>query len=305
MIRGAEAIMADGLSRKRHRKVPEALTQRLGGVEAGLAERMETATELALAAGEAIKLVIDQAKDIENKGANDLVTATDKANEELIFQGLRRAFPGDEFIGEESSAAAGEIAALTAAPTWIVDPVDGTTNFVHGFPMTCVSIGFARGGRVDLGVIYNPCSGEMYQAIRGHGAWLNGKRIRASGSTTLAGSLVITEYGCQREEAAMTRMMDCTRAVLRKCRNLRQVGSGALDLAFVACGRFDAVYSGVAGEGWKPWDYAAGLVMAEEAGATMLSVEGQPFDLFGDSVLCCATRELAMEIAEIVRTAQA
>eukprot|EP00953_Heterococcus_sp_UTEX-ZZ885_P031899 16689-Heterococcus_DN1.PRE.11 len=319
------ALVAERASRTKRnaRYAPPALSA--DSIEPFLAERLAEGTLLAREAGRAIKKVIDSAKDIENKGVNDLVTATDKANEVLIFEGLKRKFPTDRFIGEETSAANGTIDPLTDAPTWICDPVDkaavmcrtvcesscamnsrlqqrlGTTNFVHGFPFTCVSIGFARGGSVELGIIYDPVKDETFQAVKGHGVWLNGKRQHASDATAMAHSLIITEYGCQREESAMDRMMAATKDVLRKSRGMRQVGSGALDLAYVACGRVDAVYSGVAGEGWKPWDYAAGLVMAQEGGAATLHCDGSQFNIFGDSVLCCASQQLADELLSVVK----
>ncbi len=123
------------------------------------------------------------------------MTATDKANEKLIFDAVRKRFPDDMLIGEESSADAGSIAALTDAPTWIVDPVDGTTNFVHGFPMTCVSIGFGRGGKMEVGVVYDPCADELYQAVRGFGAFLNGQRAYSSDCTELGNAVVVRKGG--------------------------------------------------------------------------------------------------------------
>ena len=119
------------------------------------------------------------------------MTATDKANEKLIFDAVRKSFPEDMLIGEESSADAGSIAALTDAPTWIVDPVDGTTNFVHGFPMTCVSIGFGRGGKMEVGVVYDPCADELYQTVRGCGAFVNGQRAYSSDCTELGNAVVV------------------------------------------------------------------------------------------------------------------
>lgn len=302
---GVTVLAARGLqsfakaARSKCRWAPALTAQ--AGVDPFIAERMVLATKLALEAGHAMRLIIDHEKVIENKAANDLVTETDKQNEKLIFNGLREKFPSDKFIGEESSAAAGSIDALTNDPTWIVDPIDGTTNFVHGFPMTCVSIGFAHHGKCVAGVIYNPCSDEMYQAVRGHGTWLNGRRVYGSKATALEHSLVIYEFNTQRGEAAMERMMVTTKDVLRRTRGMRQVGSGCMDLALVGVGRVDAVFSGVAGFGWKPWDYAAGWVIAEEGGCVISQLDGSPFHLFSNSILCCATQELADELRETVR----
>ncbi|CAB1100612.1 unnamed protein product [Ectocarpus sp. CCAP 1310/34] len=274
----------------------------LSKCESALLERLELATEVALQAGAAMKLVINTKKEgIVHKGATDLVTATDKANEKLIFDAVRKSFPGDVLIGEESSADAGSIAALTDEPTWIVDPVDGTTNFVHGFPMTCVSIGFGRGSKMEVGVVYDPCADELYQAVRGFGAFVNGRKASSSDCTELGNAVVITEYGYQRDPVAVRKMMEVTEKVLRKCRGLRQVGSGCLDLCWVGCGRVDALYSGVAGEGWQPWDYAAGWLFIEEAGGVVKQVDGSPFHVFSKSVLSAASRELADELVSTIR----
>ncbi|CAM9308168.1 unnamed protein product, partial [Phaeothamnion confervicola] len=263
-----------------------------------LRERLQVAVECALAAGDAISAAIKKKKQIINKGVNDLVTETDKANEKMIFQRLRTAFPDDCFIGEESSSEAGCTAALTDAPTWLVDPVaDGTTNFVHSFPLTCVSIGFASGGKMKLGVVFDPCARELFVACAGFGAYVNGERVAASSCTSLAHALVVQEYGYERDPESIRRMLGATSAVLAKVRGLRQVGSGAIDLCWVGCGRTDAVFSGLAGEGWQPWDYAAGWVFAAEGGATMLQLNGAPFHSHAKSVLCAATPELAAEIS--------
>ncbi|CAM9722521.1 unnamed protein product [Ectocarpus sp. 6 AP-2014] len=276
--------------------------QELSKCESALLERLKVATEVALQAGAAMKLVINTKKEgIVHKGATDLVTATDKANEKLIFDAVRKSFPGDVLIGEESSADAGSIAALTDEPTWIVDPVDGTTNFVHGFPMTCVSIGFGRGSKMEVGVVYDPCADELYQAVRGFGAFVNGRKASSSDCTELGNAVVITEYGYQRDPVAVRKMMEVTEKVLRKCRGLRQVGSGCLDLCWVGCGRVDALYSGVAGEGWQPWDYAAGWLFIEEAGGVVKQVDGSPFHVFSKSVLSAASRELADELVSTIR----
>eukprot|EP00752_Nemacystus_decipiens_P009159 g8181.t1 len=282
----------------RKHKVPDELSK----CEGALLERLQLATDVALQAGAAMKAVINLKKEgIVLKGATDLVTETDKANEKLIFDAVRSSFPEDQLIGEESSADAGSIAALTDAPTWIVDPVDGTTNFVHGFPMTCVSIGFGRGSKIEVGVVYDPCADELYQTVRGFGAFVNGQRASSSGCTELGNAVVITEYGYQRDPVAVRTMMDVTEKVLRKCRGLRQVGSGCLDLCWVGCGRVDAVYSGVAGEGWQPWDYAAGWLFIEEAGGVVTQVDGSPFHVFSKSVLCAASPQLADELVSTIR----
>lgn len=294
----ATTSAATGPTSRGKNRVPSELAK----CDSALLERLELATTVALQAGAAMKLVINMKnKNVIHKGVTDLVTETDKANEKLIFDAVRKSFPEDQLIGEESSADAGSIAALTDAPTWIVDPVDGTTNFVHGFPMTCVSIGFGRGKKMEVGVVYDPCSDELYQTVRGFGSFVNGQRASSSGCTDLGSAVVITEYGYQRDPIAVRMMMEATEKVLRKCRAIRQVGSGCLDLCWVGCGRVDAVYAGVAGEGWQPWDYAAGWLFIEEAGGVVTQVDGTPFHVFSNSVLCAASRQLADELVSTIR----
>ncbi|CAN0100641.1 unnamed protein product, partial [Discosporangium mesarthrocarpum] len=150
------------------------------------------ATSLALRAGLAMLEAQETSKKVSHKGQHDLVTETDRSNEELIRKGLSAAFPGDGFIGEEDSEVNGGVLVLDEkVPSWIVDPIDGTTNFVHGFPVTCVSIGMACGRKAQAGVVFNPCTGELYQAVRGKGAFLNGKPIGVSGVKRLSHAIVV------------------------------------------------------------------------------------------------------------------
>eukprot|EP00268_Persea_americana_P068732 TRINITY_DN9631_c0_g1_i4.p1 TRINITY_DN9631_c0_g1~~TRINITY_DN9631_c0_g1_i4.p1 ORF type:complete len:210 (+),score=42.78 TRINITY_DN9631_c0_g1_i4:255-884(+) len=166
------------------------------GENDSLAEFLAVAVDAAKIAGEIIRKGFYQKKNVEHKGQVDLVTETDKACEDVISQHLKRHFPNHEFIGEETSAAFGT-AELTDQPTWIVDPLDGTTNFVHGFPFVCVSIGLTIAKVPTVGVVYNPIIDELFTGILGQGAFLNGKRIKASSQTELVKSLLATEvYTC-------------------------------------------------------------------------------------------------------------
>jgi len=259
--------------------------------------RLRVATQVALKAGKAMKIAMLQNKNVAFKGAIDLVTETDRSNERLIFETLRAHFPDDKFIGEEASGDAGQIDALTAEKTWVVDPIDGTTNFVHGFPACCVSVGFAVNRQLTLGVVYDPNQNETFQTIRGRGAFLNGARQRASGLADVSRGVVIQEWGYERTPKGIAAMLAVAEGLLHTgCRGLRQLGSGCLDLVYVGCGRADAAYCGVAGESWKPWDYAAGALFAEEAGAVMSTAHGEPFDIFAASMVCAATPALRDEL---------
>ena len=165
---------------------------------------LEEATAAATAAGAEIKAAWHETRDVEYKGTVDLVTATDKKCEDLIFQRLQAAFPTHAFVGEESVAAAdGKLPEITDAPTWFVDPLDGTTNFVHGFPFSCVSVGLAVNRVPVLGVVVNPILGETFAAVKGRGATLNGASIHVSSVTDLGKALVATEIGVGRDAATV------------------------------------------------------------------------------------------------------
>ncbi|TVU46310.1 hypothetical protein EJB05_05836 [Eragrostis curvula] len=156
---------------------------------------LAVAVEAAKNAGQIIRNGFYQTKNVEHKGQVDLVTETDKACEDLIFNHLRKHFPDHKFIGEETSAALGATADLTDDPTWIVDPLDGTTNFVHGFPFVCVSIGLTISKVPTIGVVYNPIMNELFTAVRGKGAFLNDSPIKASSQNELVKALLVTEVG--------------------------------------------------------------------------------------------------------------
>lgn len=210
----------------------------------------------------------------------DLVTETDKACEDLIFNHLKNKFPEHKFIGEETSAAFGT-SELTDDPTWIVDPLDGTTNFVHGFPFVCVSIGLTVGKVPTVGVVYNPIFDELFTAIRGYGAFLNGTPIKASSQAELVKSLLASEVGTKRDKATVDATTNRVNSLLFKVRSLRMSGSCALNLCGVACGRIDLFYElGFGG----PWDVAAGAVIVQEAGGLVFDPSGKDFDIMSQRI---------------------
>ena len=203
---------------------------------------------------------------------------------------------------QEEASAAGTIPPLTAAPTWICDPVDGTTNFVHAFPFSSVALALAVDKEVVLGVVYDPSKDELFLAAKGKGAYCNGKRLRTTPTTELSKAVVIQEFGYERSPEGIRKLVAVTERLLQtNVQAVRQLGSGVLDLAYVAAGRVDAVYTGVAGEGWKPWDYAAGAILATEAGGVMTDLRGGDFDLFGSGMICAANDALARRIVGLVR----
>ncbi|XP_022967030.1 inositol-phosphate phosphatase-like [Cucurbita maxima] len=245
-----------------------------------LEEFLGTAVDAAKKAGEVIRKGFYQTKHIEHKGQVDLVTETDKACEDLIFNYLKDHYPSHKFIGEETTAAFGHTE-LTDEPTWIVDPLDGTTNFVHGFPFVCVSIGLTIGKVPTVGVVYNPIIDELFTGIRGKGAFLNGRPIKVSSQDELLKSLLVSEVGTKRDKSTVDATTDRINRLLLKVRSIRMSGSCALNLCGVACGRIDLFFeTGFGG----PWDVAAGAVIVTEAGGLVFDPSGNDFDITSQRV---------------------
>ncbi|KAG9443615.1 hypothetical protein H6P81_014955 [Aristolochia fimbriata] len=251
----------------------------MGGNDS-LAEFLDTAVEAAKAAGEIIRKGFHLKKNVEHKGQVDLVTETDKACEDLIFNRLKQKFPDHKFIGEETSAEFGT-AELTDDPTWMVDPLDGTTNFVHGYPFVCVSIGLSIAKVPTVGVVYNPIMNELFTGIRGQGAFLNGNPIKVSSQSELVTALLASEVGTKRDKVTVDATTNRLNSLLFKVRSLRMSGSCALNLCGVACGRLDLMYElGFGG----PWDVAAGAVIIQEAGGHVFDPSGADFDVMARRV---------------------
>ncbi|KAJ7946388.1 Inositol-1-monophosphatase [Quillaja saponaria] len=245
-----------------------------------LSEFLASAVDAAKKAGEIIRQGFYQTKHVEHKGLVDLVTETDKACEDLIFNHLKQLYPTHKFIGEETTAAGGN-ADLTDEPTWIVDPLDGTTNFVHGFPFVCVSIGLTIEKIPTVGVVYNPIINELFTGIRGKGAFLNGNPIKVSSQSELVKSLLATEAGTKRDKLTLDASTNRINSLLFKVRSLRMSGSCALNLCGIACGRLDLFYeTGFGG----PWDVAGGAVIVTEAGGLVYDPSGKDFDITSQRV---------------------
>jgi inositol-phosphate phosphatase/L-galactose 1-phosphate phosphatase len=261
--------------------------------DACLFEAVAAASE----AGEEIKAAWHVERDVEYKGDVDLVTATDKKCEDLIFERLKAAFPSHAFVGEESVAAAsGELPPITDHPTWFVDPLDGTTNFVHGYPFSCVSIGLTVNKVPVLGVVLNPITGETFAAVRGRGATLNGDPISVSRVVDLNKALIATEIGVGRDEATIDAVMSRVRACVERCRAIRSSGSCAMNMCGVACGRLDAFYEiGFGG----PWDCVGAAVICTEAGGLVMDPSGGEFSITGRRVLC-GNSMISAKLAEVL-----
>lgn len=204
---------------------------------------------------------------VSSKQHNDFVTEVDKAAEQVIIDEIRRSYPQHDILGEESGALvsgdkAGDV-------EWIIDPIDGTTNFIHGFPHFCVSIGIRDKGRLEHGVIFDPVKNELFTASRGRGATLDGKKLRMARRTGLEGSLIACGLPFRKTDD-IDLYLNMLRNTATKCGGTRAVASAALDLAYVAAGRFDGFWE----VGLKPWDIAAGALMVQEAGGIVGDIDG-------------------------------
>lgn len=227
---------------------------------------IHTATAAARAAGAIIinNLGTLCQADISEKQASDFVTRVDQQSEATIIDMLRRAHPEAGFLAEET---------IKDPPTeglrWIIDPLDGTTNYIHGYPMFAVSIGLQRGAQMVAGVIYDPLRDEMFSAERGKGAWLGSRRLSVSSPAAMTGCIIATGFPFRKKDYLET-YLDAFRGVFKEVGDLRRAGSAALDLAHLAAGRCDGFFEFALG----PWDIAAGSLMVEEAGGVVTDFAG-------------------------------
>src|SRR5579884_1947571 len=208
---------------------------------------------------------------VREKGRFDLVTDADLASQRAVRDYLGGRFPGHGFLGEEEGAGQGR-PGPDAPPTWIVDPIDGTTNYVHGCPLYCVSIGLQVAGEMVVGVVLEPSRNELFAAAKGRGAWLGQRRLRTSTADRLEQALLAT--GFPPDLRGQERLLDWWRWFSLRTRSLRRTGSTALNLAYVAAGRFDGYWA----FDNHVWDVAGGVVLVREAGGTFTNVDGTPFD---------------------------
>lgn len=234
---------------------------------------------LARQAGEILRAGYGRRPQIYYKGAIDLVTDVDHQSEDFLLGEIRRRFPGHTIFTEESGHLAGQDCCV-----WYIDPLDGTVNFAHGLPLFAVSIGYAEGGVLRLGAVYDPLRDEMYLGERGRGAWLNGRPIHASTVDSLDQSLLVTGFPYDIRTHPENNLEQFTRFMLLS-QGVRRLGSAALDLCYVAAGRLDGFWE----VRLKPWDVAAGGLIAEEAGAVVSDTHGGPDYLSApSSILACA-----------------
>jgi myo-inositol-1(or 4)-monophosphatase len=239
-----------------------------------LAEELEVALEAARRAGGVLRDGFGARPEVKYKGEVDLVTETDERAEETIREVLLGAYPSYGVLGEEGGETAGEEDAR-----WIVDPLDGTTNFAHGLPTFAVSIALEKAGTVVLGVVYDPIREETFVAERGQGARLNDGGIGVSETDELVRALVVTGFPYDRDE--VPEAVELFGRFSVRAQGMRRLGSAALDLCFVAAGRLDAYYE----RGIHAWDVAAAGLILEEAGGKITDYQGRPFELEGEEMV--------------------
>jgi len=269
---------------------------------------MSKALEFTKEGGELIKAAIGKAKAV-NKDFNSpdgcaamVLTETDGAVEKLLTDKLSAAFPDHRFIGEEGIGAETEgklpLDAFTNAPTWIIDPIDGTMNFVHGNPLVVSSVGLAINKKLVLGIIYAPMIDYCYTAIKGKGAWLNGTtRLSTSAVNKLSDAFVVMEMSAGANEDKRNATVANITELLTKAHAIRAFGPAALDIAMVGAGQADAWFH----HGVHCWDLAAGAVIVSEAGGCVMQPDGSEFDLMSRCGLVASTKELALEITKTIR----
>ena len=238
---------------------------------------LATAVQAVIKAG-AMQLAGIDHLDIEKKGAIDLVTQIDRDVERMFRALIAGRFPHHAVLAEEFEA--GGDRQNDAEYCWVFDPVDGTTNYAHGLPIFCSSLGLEIDGEIAVGAIYDPTRRELFTAERGQGAWLNGRPLRVSAADTLIDSLLVTgfHYDIQQDPEELVSLF---RDFITKSRAVRRLGSAALDLCYVAAGRFDGYWESKI----QPWDVAGGALIVAEAGGRVSTVGGAPFRSRAGSVL--------------------
>ncbi|XP_019383393.1 PREDICTED: inositol monophosphatase 1 isoform X1 [Gavialis gangeticus] len=262
-------------------------------------ECMDYAVTLARKAGEVVREALKKEISIMTKSSPaDLVTVTDQKVEQMIISAVKEKYPSHSFIGEES-VAAGEGSTLTDNPTWIIDPIDGTTNFVHRFPFVAVSIGFSVNKKMEFGIVYSCVEDKMYTGRKGKGAFCNGQKLQVSGQEDITKSLLVTELGSNRDPEVLKTVLSNMEKLLGipvhgLSLRIRAVGTAAVNMCLVATGGADAYYE----MGIHCWDMAGAGIIITEAGGVLLDVSGGPFDLMSRRIIAASSQTLGERIAK-------
>lgn len=251
---------------------------------------LRVALDAAREAGELIRSRLGSGVRIDLKGQINLVTEVDTACEDLLRRRLLGAFPDHRILGEEGGEQGEGSPCL-----WLVDPLDGTTNFAHGYPFFAVSLGLEIDGRIEVGVVHDPTRDETFWATRGGGAFLDGAPIRVTGEQVLDRALLVTGFPYDVRSFPDVHL-DLFRSFMMTCRGLRRDGAAALDLCYLACGRFDGFYE----LGLAPWDLAAGSLIVHEAGGRLTDLRGRPLDVRRKE-LVASNGPLHEQMLEVIR----
>ncbi|MFA6609933.1 MAG: inositol monophosphatase family protein [Candidatus Omnitrophota bacterium] len=234
-----------------------------------------TAIGAALKSGLFIKRSVGKIKEISYKGKINIVTDVDKSAEAMIIKAISRSFPGHSILSEES-----EPRNNTSPYRWVIDPLDGTTNFAHAFPFFCVSIALEKDGKAILGVVYDPMRDELFTAEEDRGAFLNKKKLHVSGTKKLSDGFLATGFAYGVQDARNTNIRNFKNFLMRAMA-IRRAGAAALDMCYVACGRFDGFWE----MDLKPWDSAAAYLIVKEAGGRITKFDGSKFTPYDNEVL--------------------
>ncbi|MDI9458176.1 inositol monophosphatase family protein [Candidatus Darwinibacter acetoxidans] len=251
---------------------------------------IEAVKEIALAAGEILMEKLLTGVSVQAKGSIDLVTDADQASEAFVVRELRKRFPEHGILAEEGARREGAGEYL-----WVIDPLDGTTNFAHGFPYFCVSIGLVQGDETVLAVVYDPVRRECFAAEKGSGAYLNGRRLTVSKTDTVHRSLLATGFPYDIATTSRNNLEAFSR-VNKASQGVRSLGAAALDLCQVAAGRLDAFWE----LSLRPWDLAAGSLMVQEAQGTVTGCAGEKFSPLGHDV-CASNGFIHEELLQLIK----
>jgi myo-inositol-1(or 4)-monophosphatase len=255
---------------------------------------LATAVEIVLRAGGIHLDGLQSGFNVSKKGAIDLVTEVDLECERMCRAVVRERFPDHAVLAEEFGAT--DAGTAPSRWCWVFDPLDGTTNYAHGLPVFCASLGLQIDGRTDVGAIYDPTRRELFTAERGQGAYLNGRALKTSEAATLLDALLVTGFPYDVHENP-GRLVELFSAFLGRAQAVRRFGSAAIDLCYVAAGRFDGFWE----QRLKPWDVAAGALVVEEAGGRITGMDGSPFDPAA-AHLVASNGRIHEEMLAVIRT---
>lgn len=240
---------------------------------------LEIGIKAAFESGRILRFYLGNLSEINKKGETDLVTKADIESEKIITETIRAVYPDHSILAEEGGLTANDTS-IAQANRWIIDPLDGTTNFAHQLPLFCCSIAFQHKNEIIAGIVFNPVTNELFTAVKNGGAYLNGAKIKVSDKNDLKESLLVTGFPYDTKDIIdpiIKRLSNC----LKAAQGIRRLGSAALDLCYIACGRFDGFWE----QKLKPWDTAAGYLIASEAGGVVTDFANKPFQTEMDELL--------------------